>query len=236
MTVEERTPGRLRRDARLNREAILEAGRELFADSADVAMCQVAKRAGVGQATLYRNFPDRGALAAEILGERVERIVELAADHEDDPDAFFVLLRSVVDSMAGVYALAELAREDARTDERLKQNRLVVAELMKKPMRDAKAAGTLRRDLFDRRCLPDAVDGARRYGGRAGRRRPHPGGPPGAGPDARRPVAVGPAVIFAGPGRTRIALRSRRQIRMAVLPRTLPASSRRMASGTRSRG
>lgn len=147
MTVEERTPGRLRRDARLNREAILEAGRELFAESADVAMCQVAKRAGVGQATLYRNFPDRGALAAEILGERIERIVELAAEHEDDPDAFFVLLRALVDTMAGVYALAELAREDARTDQRIKQNRLVIAELMKGPIRDAKAAGTVRRDL-----------------------------------------------------------------------------------------
>ena len=54
VTVEERTPSRLRKDARLNREAILEAGRELFAESADVAMCQVARRAGVGQATLYR--------------------------------------------------------------------------------------------------------------------------------------------------------------------------------------
>ena len=145
--MQETTPVPLRRDARRNREAILEAGRELFADSADVAMCQVARRAGVGQATLYRNFPDRGALAAEILGERVERIVELAADHADDPDAFFVLLRSVVDTMAGVYALAELAREDARTDQGLKQNRLVVVELLRGPMRDAKAAGTLRRDL-----------------------------------------------------------------------------------------
>src|SRR5262245_56318220 len=147
VTVEERAPGRLRSDARRNREAILEAGRELFADSADVAMCQVARRAGVGQATLYRHFPDRGALAAEILRERVERIVELAADHEDDPDAFFVLLRALIDSIAGVYALAELAREDARTDQRIKQNRLVVAELLMGPMRDAKAAGTLRRDL-----------------------------------------------------------------------------------------
>jgi AcrR family transcriptional regulator len=147
VTVEERTPGRLRRDARLNREAILEAGRELFADSADVAMCQVARRAGVGQATLYRNFPDRGALAAEILRERIERIVELAAEHEDDPDAFFVLLRGLFDALAGVYALAELAREDARTDQRIRQNRLIIAELMRGPMRDAKAAGTLRRDL-----------------------------------------------------------------------------------------
>lgn len=145
--MEQGTTGRHRSDARRNREAILKAGRELFADSADVAMCQVARRAGVGQATLYRNFPDRGALAAEILAERIERIVEVAAHHEEDPDAFFVILRALVDAMAGVYVLAELAREDARTDARLRQNRLIIAELLKTPMRDAKAAGTLRRDL-----------------------------------------------------------------------------------------
>ncbi|HEX4344019.1 MAG TPA: helix-turn-helix domain-containing protein [Solirubrobacteraceae bacterium] len=137
----------LRKDARRNREAILEAARELFAESADVAMCQVARRAGVGQATLYRNFPDRGALAAEILGEHVERIVELAADHEGDPDAFFVLLRSLVDGMVHLYALAELARGDARSDSRFARDRLRIAELMKGPLRDAKAAGTLRRDM-----------------------------------------------------------------------------------------
>jgi AcrR family transcriptional regulator len=63
----------LRRDARRNREAILAAARELFADSAEVSMCEVARRAGVGQGTLYRNFPDRGALVAEILGEHVSK-------------------------------------------------------------------------------------------------------------------------------------------------------------------
>jgi AcrR family transcriptional regulator len=147
VTVEERTPVPLRRDARRNREAILEAGRELFADSADVAMCQVARRAGVGQATLYRNFPDRSALAAEIIGERLAEVAALAAEHEGDPDAFFVLLRSLVDSIAAIYALAELAREDARADERLRDNRRLIADLMTGPMRDARAAGTLRADL-----------------------------------------------------------------------------------------
>ena len=70
-------PEQLRRDARDNRAAILDAARELFADSADVAMCQVAKRAGVGQGTLYRHFPNRGALAAEILDEYIVRFEEL---------------------------------------------------------------------------------------------------------------------------------------------------------------
>src|SRR5579872_5474804 len=95
-----------RKDAKRNREAILQAARELFAESADVAMCEIARRAGVGQATLYRNFPDRSAVAAEILGEHVERVAQLAADHADDPDAFFVLLRALVESMVHIYPLS----------------------------------------------------------------------------------------------------------------------------------
>lgn len=109
------TPPQQRRDARNNREAILDAARELFADSADVAMRTIAKRAGVGQATLYRNFPNRGALAAEIMDEHVERMAALAAEHEGDSDAFFVLMRSMIDGMVTMYAFAvrrDLSLED----------------------------------------------------------------------------------------------------------------------------
>jgi AcrR family transcriptional regulator len=136
-----------RRDARDNREAILEAARALFADSADVAMCQVARRAGVGQATLYRNFPSRGALAAEILDEHVERIAALAAEHAGRPDAFFVLLRGLIDGMVNLYGVAVIARRDTETDSQLQTSRARIAELLKGPIADAKAAGTLRPDF-----------------------------------------------------------------------------------------
>jgi AcrR family transcriptional regulator len=138
---------RLRRDARHNRAAILDAARELFADSADVAMSQVARRAGVGQATLYRNFPNRAALVAEILDEHVERIASIAADHEGDPDAFFILLRRLIGSMVELVVVARLAQGDVRADSHLERGRLRVAELLESPLRDAKAAGTLRRDI-----------------------------------------------------------------------------------------
>jgi AcrR family transcriptional regulator len=140
-------PEHLRRDARDNRAAILEAARALFADSADVAMCQVARRAGVGQATLYRNFPSRGALAAEILDDHVERLAALAAEHTGQPDAFFVLLRGLIDGMVSLYGLAALARRDAETDSQLQTGRRRIADLLKEPLCDAKAAGTLRRDV-----------------------------------------------------------------------------------------
>jgi AcrR family transcriptional regulator len=140
-------PDQLRRDARDNREAILTAARALFADSADVAMCQVARRAGVGQATLYRNFPSRGALAAEILDESVERIAALAAEHAGQADAFFVLLRGLIDSMVNLYGVAVVARRDAEADSHLQAGRQRIRELLKEPLCDAKAAGTLRRDI-----------------------------------------------------------------------------------------
>ncbi|HTT94988.1 MAG TPA: helix-turn-helix domain-containing protein [Solirubrobacterales bacterium] len=140
-------PDQLRRDARDNRAAILDAARELFADSADVAMCQVARRAGVGQGTIYRHFPSRGALAAEILDSYIVRFEQLAAGEAGDPDAFFVLLRSVFDGMVDLYGLTALARNDAETDSHLKRNRERIGELLELPLRDAQAAGTVRPDL-----------------------------------------------------------------------------------------
>jgi AcrR family transcriptional regulator len=141
------SPDQRRRDARDNRAAILDAARALFADSADVAMSQVARRAGVGQATLYRNFPSRGALAAEILDESVDRIAALAAEHAGQADAFFVILRGLIDSMVNLYGVAVLARRDAETDAHLQDTRQRIRELLKEPLCDAKAAGTLRRDV-----------------------------------------------------------------------------------------
>jgi AcrR family transcriptional regulator len=140
-------PHQLRKDARDNREAILDAARELFADSADVAMSKIAKRAGVGQATLYRNFPNRGILAAEIIDEQVARVAALAAEHEGDPDAFFILMRSLIDGMVNLHALAVLARSDAITDLHLKSGRQRIRGMLKGPLRDAKAAGAVRREF-----------------------------------------------------------------------------------------
>jgi AcrR family transcriptional regulator len=136
-----------RRDAQRNREAILAAARELFAECAEVPMYEVARRAGVGQATLYRNFPDRRDLAAALLLEEMKQTEELAGEHADDPDAFFVLLRNIVDTIARFHALGELAREDTCLGSALDSRRRRLRELLREPLRAAKAAGTVRCDL-----------------------------------------------------------------------------------------
>jgi hypothetical protein len=71
----------------------------------------------------------------------------VAAEHAGDPDALFVLLRSIVENLARFYSLGQLAREDACLGSELERRRRQLAELLKNPLRDAKAAGTVRRDL-----------------------------------------------------------------------------------------
>lgn len=60
-----------RADAARNRERILEAARALFAERgpAEVSLEEVAKAAGVGKATLFRRFGDRGALFLALLDD-----------------------------------------------------------------------------------------------------------------------------------------------------------------------
>lgn len=79
------TPGTrpLRADARRNRDAILEAARAAFEeDGVLTPLDAVATRAGVGNATLYRNFPTRDDLLAEVmqadLGDALAEADELA--------------------------------------------------------------------------------------------------------------------------------------------------------------
>lgn len=71
----------MRADARRNREAILTAAREVFDDEGILASIDaIAARAGVGNATLYRNFPARDDLLAAVMEDSVRAIIEESAD------------------------------------------------------------------------------------------------------------------------------------------------------------
>ncbi|MEW1588424.1 helix-turn-helix domain-containing protein [Micromonospora vinacea] len=68
----DRLPHALRSDALDNRERILEAARVVFsADGLDVPMREVARRAGVAPATLYRRFPTKEMLVTEAFAEQM---------------------------------------------------------------------------------------------------------------------------------------------------------------------
>jgi AcrR family transcriptional regulator len=77
----------LRRDAERNRQRILDAARELFAEQGlGVTLNDIAHHAGVGVGTVYRRFPDKAQLIEELFEQRLEDIVGLASRALDDPD------------------------------------------------------------------------------------------------------------------------------------------------------
>ncbi len=68
-----------RADAERNREKILAAAREAFADpGAEVSMAEVARRAEVGMATLYRNFPGRQELLEALYIDEIDAVCAAA--------------------------------------------------------------------------------------------------------------------------------------------------------------
>ncbi|GHD78504.1 TetR/AcrR family transcriptional regulator [Streptomyces goshikiensis] len=84
-----------RADAVRNRERILVAAREMLVESGvEAPLDEIARRAGVGNATLYRHFPDRAALVHHVVlfvTDRVSAHAERALAEE--PDAFAALRR-----------------------------------------------------------------------------------------------------------------------------------------------
>lgn len=110
-------------------------------------MYEIARLAGVGQATLYRHFADHGAIAAALFSEVLDRLEELAGQHADDPDAFFVVLRGIAEAQARFHGLGYFIRESSTVSSELEPLKQRLVELVKRPLRDAKAAGTLRPDV-----------------------------------------------------------------------------------------
>ncbi|WP_371678119.1 TetR/AcrR family transcriptional regulator [Streptomyces sp. NBC_01276] len=92
------TPGRVpkpRADAVRNRERILAAAREMLVETgAEAPLDEIARRAGVGNATLYRHFPDRAALVHHVVLYVMDRVTAQAEDSlAEEPDAFAALCR-----------------------------------------------------------------------------------------------------------------------------------------------
>lgn len=111
------TPGRRgrRADAARNVELLLAAARELLDGSgAEVALDEVARRAGVGNATLYRHFPTRGDLLVAVYADEVAALCRKGADLLGDPspvDALFIWLEAFVVHVATKRTLALAAAE-----------------------------------------------------------------------------------------------------------------------------
>ncbi|MGH8877186.1 MAG: TetR/AcrR family transcriptional regulator [Stackebrandtia sp.] len=105
MTVTSPPGGTSRADARRNRAKIVRAAQQAFAkEGLSVSLGEIARRAGVGAGTVYRNFPSKDDLLEAILSQRIERLTRLADGYAagDDPGAgFFAFIKEVVTSTTG---------------------------------------------------------------------------------------------------------------------------------------
>jgi AcrR family transcriptional regulator len=68
----------LRSNARQNRERILEVAHDALTASSTASLNSIARKAGVGIATLYRHFPSREALVLAVYRHEVQRLVDAA--------------------------------------------------------------------------------------------------------------------------------------------------------------
>jgi len=148
---------RLRADAERNRAALLAAAREIFGEHGlDASLDEIARRAGVGNATLYRRFPTRRDLIAEVFAGQMTEYVELAdlALRETDPWAAFVgYLTRLFELQATDRGLSELLVSTGfDDDERLSALRAAAQRGASEVIARAQQAGALRAD-FTRRDI-----------------------------------------------------------------------------------
>jgi len=133
----------LRSDAALRRDQILDAADAVFSERGITAPLDlVVTRAGVGRATLYRNFPDRAALV-EALFERALSQLEAGAAGRD----LFELVEEVGLHIVAAPAIADYWRALDPGHPHAKAARERLARLFRAPLAASMARKTCRPDL-----------------------------------------------------------------------------------------
>ncbi|WP_329410920.1 TetR/AcrR family transcriptional regulator [Streptomyces sp. NBC_00704] len=142
---------RPRADALRNRERIVTAAREMFTEfGPDVPLDEIARRAGVGNATVYRNFPDRDALVREVVCSVLDRTVRAGQVALDETGDAFGALERFVHAAADERISALCPMVSSTFDEHhpdLEAARERVERIIEEVMDRAKSAGQLRPDV-----------------------------------------------------------------------------------------
>ena len=137
----------LRSDAKKHRDLLLNAASEIFASHGYGApLDSISARAGVGQATLYRNFPNRDALLVALLSRCMEGLEAAMRDTPlvEHPLALLEAMaeHSVLNPAMGEYwtVLPQDSPDFIAGKERF-------FTLARRGLKEAQAAGRVRQDL-----------------------------------------------------------------------------------------
>lgn len=141
-----------RADARRNYEALVVAADEIFTeDGPDAPLDVIARRAGVGNATLYRHFPTRRDLLVAVCVGEVETLCDLAERLRAEPDprdALIDWIRAYIDHVSAHRGLGAALNTGTQEDNTLVAVcQAAVAEACGGLLEAAVRGGGIRRDL-----------------------------------------------------------------------------------------
>ncbi|OAM73865.1 TetR/AcrR family transcriptional regulator [Devosia elaeis] len=136
---------RQRKDAAARRETILAAAEIAFAEKGlDVPLEEICAAAGVGRATLYRNFENRIALVHAIMSNNLDKLDMVVARAGQDPNGLALFLAEILDQQVKTGGLVYLISQNPALDRNLSSRfRAHLDELVPR----ARAAGLVRPDI-----------------------------------------------------------------------------------------
>jgi AcrR family transcriptional regulator len=141
----------LRADAERNRERVLAAAREVFAEQGlEASTNEIARRAGVGVATLFRRFPTRDDLVGAVFAEKMAGYAAAIDDAlaESDPwRGFCGFIERICQMQADDRGFADVLTMTFPTAKALEEERNRAARALAVLLDRAKASGGLRRDF-----------------------------------------------------------------------------------------
>lgn len=141
----------LRADAARNRERIVAAAMEVFAERGlEASTAEIAARAGVGEATLFRRFPTKDDLITAIIGVQFEEAAALAESCLEDDDPWRGVERflyGMAERAAVDHGVSDAAKERCMASSSLLEERRRILDLTGQLVRRAQKADVLRDDI-----------------------------------------------------------------------------------------
>ena len=141
----------LRRDAAENRERLLAAASELFAERGlAVTLNDIAHHAGVGVGTAYRRFANKEAVIDALFEEQLKAVANVAQEALDDPDAWnglLTFLERALHMRHGDRGLNEIMNNPLIGDARVQEARDRIAPIITELVAKAKGQRVVRPDL-----------------------------------------------------------------------------------------
>jgi AcrR family transcriptional regulator len=141
----------LRADAARNRALIVAAAAEVFAERGlDASTAEIADRAGVGEATVYRRFPTKDDLIAAIIATQMEETLKVASECLREPDPWRGIERFLFEIGERANAdqgLSDSAKEGCVASVELAPLRKRLLDVCGELVRRGQRAGVVRKDV-----------------------------------------------------------------------------------------